>query len=679
MKTIAPRAEGVLEIRVRDGRFPAGEPLEGIPRSIERLRSLTLLFSGAPVAGSVEHIKALDHLARERRFTFSAEFVLDRDADACAALGGAPTSLAGILRLSQAMRRAGVRVRWRIPAISALVYRLESLFSLAGDEEIDAVLVRGTDHLADLDDECRRFLSDFIAFRLLHEERPRLSPARVGYYEAMLADLRDRRVDAAEHEPIAVLEEDEDGEWLLRPGDGHPPRLVLDPDPTGATSSSRQPTTAAGDVAEVLGEGVSAIGQWLRTAVSGKARPRTGHGHGGILPRVLVIGAYGGDHIGDTAIVGGVLLRMHRRYQTGRAIVMSQRPDHTRRLVAMLDIPVSVSVHEYRQSTAASLLAQVDAVVFAGGPLMDLPKQLVKHLYTVALARRAGKPFIIEGIGAGPFIRRASAWTARLLVLMAEKITVRTAEDARKPLVNGLQLKIGRDPAFDYLETRGAALTRVPDKDRRWLEHLFEETAGRITIGVNLRPLRPDYTVGTPAAERIRHTRAVETRFEERLAEAMRRFHHASAHPPCFLFFPMNSIQFGSSDLRSAYRVKRLVGSAVDLRIWEGDPSIDGIVALLRRVDVAITMRFHATIYALSQQKRVIGVDYRPGRNDKVTALLDDAGQGHNCRRIDEITADWLFERLQALTQLESSRDHSRQSARISETSLPPVRPPVPT
>jgi polysaccharide pyruvyl transferase WcaK-like protein len=344
----------------------------------------------------------------------------------------------------------------------------------------------------------------------------------------------------------------------------------------------------------------------------------------------------------------------------------------------MLDIPVSVTVHEYRQSTAGALLAQVDGVVFAGGPLMDLPKQLVKHLYTVSRAHRDGKPFIVEGIGAGPFIRRLSAWTARLLVRMADRITVRTAADSRSPLVRGLRPEVGRDPAFDYLETRGPSLTRMPDVDRQWLERLLRDTEGRVTIGVNLRPLRPDYSDAAPAAKRVEYTRFVEARFEERVAEAMRRFHKASTNTPCFIFFPMNAVQFGSSDLRSAYRIKRLVRGDVDFRIWEGDPSIDGIIALLRRVDVAITMRFHATIYALSQQRRIIGIDYRPGTRDKVAALLSDVGRGENCGRIDEITTDWIVERLTALTGTAAAAVGARRPAGIAESTLLQVRRLVP-
>ena len=408
----------------------------------------------------------------------------------------------------------------------------------------------------------------------------------------------------------------------------------------------------AAEVGAVLFEGGRAFLQWLGAKATDPLRRLHGTAATGQFPAVLIIGAYGGEHIGDTAILGGVLSRIHRRYGTTRAILMSQRPGHTRHLVPMLDTPVDVTVEAYEQSRSRELLPQVDAVVFAGGPLMDLPKQLVKHLYTVSLARRNNKPFIVEGIGAGPFIRQSSAWTGRRLVRMAERISVRTSADQQTRLMRGLKPEVGRDPAFDYLETRAAELTRLPELDQRWIEHLLKDTERRVTVGLNIRPIRDFFTVGISARKRVEHTRFIEALFEERLAEGMRRFHQASSEPPCFVFYPMNAIQFGMSDLRSAYRIKRLLRGDVDFRIWEADPSIDGIVSLLRRLDIVIAMRFHAAIFALAQERRVIGIDYRVGARDKVAALLSDFGQSINCSRIDDMTADWLFHRLSALSVL---------------------------
>ena len=252
----------------------------------------------------------------------------------------------------------------------------------------------------------------------------------------------------------------------------------------------------------------------------------------------MMIGAYGGDHIGDAAILGGVLFQIHARHGTSRAVLMSQRPDHTRHLVRMLDTPVEVTVEEYSQDNAARLLQYVDAVVFAGGPLMDLPNQLVKHLYTVSLARRSGKPFIIEGIGVGPFIRVPSTLVARRLVLMADNIVVRTTADQSAPIMRRLHTTAMQDPAFDYLATRGEKLTRRRENDASWIESLLANTEGRIRIGLNMRPIRHLYTTKTSTRNRAGYTRFVEARFEERLAEAMRRFHKALPCPPCFIFFP---------------------------------------------------------------------------------------------------------------------------------------------
>ena len=53
-------------------------------------------------------------------------------------------------------------------------------------------------------------------------------------------------------------------------------------------------------------------------------------------------------------------------------------------------------------------------------------------------------------------------------------------------------------------------------------------------------------------------------------------------------------------------------------------PRINGWIALMRELDVAITMRFHAAIYAQKKKLSVIGVDYRVGIKHKVAALLDD-------------------------------------------------------
>ena len=173
----------------------------------------------------------------------------------------------------------------------------------------------------------------------------------------------------------------------------------------------------------------------------------------------------------------------------------------------------------------------------------------------MSLAEKASKPIVLEGIGAGPFSRKPSEWVGRRIALSANRISIRTGADRECPILDGLSPELGHDPAFDYLATRKPKrLTRYPDVDRAWVEKLLEEREDKKIVALNLRPIRPMFTEGVSAAQRVSYTRFVENRFEERLAEAMTIFSKSRKKKVRFVFYPMNAIQFGSSDLKSAHR-----------------------------------------------------------------------------------------------------------------------------
>jgi polysaccharide pyruvyl transferase WcaK-like protein len=682
-----------LEIRFQSDPAWRGEDLEAVLGEAfrSRIRSATLALHSTPITGAaadqvrsllgrlpatsrihvrasdaafadgVSALRALKHSGGAR---VALDFVLGADANAFAAFGPKPGRLARVGDLSRAARvELGLPVRWLVPAIPALVHRLEAIFSLAQDEGVTPLLVpqwmlAGSSQVVEpaLEEEERLFLQDFITYRLL---APGVGASYPAYYRRLLSFVGDPESGRGAAEAVVVLEggvQASGVRWRMGRGSRPAFDLVLNSESAGEFDRGwlRKGLAAGGDLGEVLGDGIRAWLRWAGNAMAGRTRPAP-LTEGLELPRVLAMGAYGGDHIGDAAILGGVLLRMHRRYRTRSAVLVSQRPAHSRRLMAMLDLPVDITVEEYTLPNARRILDRVDGVVFAGGPLMDLPKQLVKHFYTAGEARRRGKPLIVEGIGAGPFIRRPSLWIGRRLVRMAREVSVRTSDDLASELLRGNDAVLGRDPAFDYLESRPRRLTRVAQADRGWVDRLTGDAEGRTLVGINLRPIRSEFAAGVAGGDRARRTRQVEGLFEERLAKGMADFHEASAAPPVFVFFPMNAIQFGSSDLRSAYRLRRLLGSGIDMRVWEGDPGIDGVFSLLRRVDLVISMRFHATIYALAAGCRVIGIDYRIGKRDKVAALLGDFGMSENCSRIDEMTSDWLFGRLSRLATIADS------------------------
>jgi molybdenum cofactor biosynthesis enzyme MoaA len=113
------------------------------------------------------------------------------------------------------------------------------------------------------------------------------------------------------------------------------------------------------------------------------ARKKMGNRYdGSILASALCIGMYGGEHVGDAAILGGVLLRAHKQLGIRQVYVASIRPDRTRRWISTLHLPLEIKVVTYQD--AKKLSNQVNCLIHAGGPIMDLPWILTRQMEIVS-------------------------------------------------------------------------------------------------------------------------------------------------------------------------------------------------------------------------------------------------------------------------------------------------------
>ena len=402
----------------------------------------------------------------------------------------------------------------------------------------------------------------------------------------------------------------------------------------------RLPISRGERVARFADEWMAAGGEALSAAL---ASARSGGARAPVPDRlnsVVIVGAYGGDHIGDAAILGGTLLGLHKRYGISRATVMSGRPNHTRKLADGLSTPVKIEVAPYNAGAVDRALEGADALVLGGGPLYGSPRILARHLAATASARRRGIPFIVERIGMAYFGNALTRWAGRRILESAARISVRTSASAQHPLMEGLTAEVGCDPAFDYLEQRGE-LDRLLPVDADAIDALLAGTEGSLKIAINMRPTLDQWR---DLSDLSRDT--VNPAFVSKLADGLIAFAQASKRPVTFVFFPMNAIQLGMSDLSAAYELQRAVKGAIDLRVWEADASLDGVVHLLRRLDAAIAMRFHASIFAVAQNLPLIGLDYFAGSGGKVSELLSDLGRPKDASTVGRFTPEWLVERL---------------------------------
>ncbi len=484
-------------------------------------------------------------------------------------------------------------ISWHFVLDETNAHRMESLYRLSLD--VGAESHFSIAHETPLDPATRNFLGNFVRYLLFKDTR-----------RSSIQRLEDE----------ALLQE-------------------IDP------QKGRTPGTRIEQVTRILYSGCRAL---VRNAYH---RPLPDGGKLSQFQSPVLIGAYGGEHVGDAAILGGVLLGLHARYGTRRVLLGSFRPAHSERLVRSLDVPVEVRVFYYEDSRAEEQLRSADGLVFAGGPLMDFPDLLVKHWNMAIESRRRGFPFIIDRIGVGPFASWPSRFVARRIARLATTISVRTSGAARQPELRGLGAQIKCDPAFPYLESRGqnqAALTKLRSRDQQEVQSLLEGAEEKFKVGINLRPIRHLWSPKGKAA-----SRHAEAQCLERVAEAIALV--AQKIPTRFIFFPMNPIPLGGSDLRSAWRLHNLVGKRADFRVWQGDPEIDGLLSLMRRLDAAVTMRFHACIFALSQGVPTLGIDYYAHAGGKVGELFSDRFLVDEVTRIDTLETDWLVQKLEGFAR----------------------------
>ncbi len=405
--------------------------------------------------------------------------------------------------------------------------------------------------------------------------------------------------------------------------------------------------------------------EWLeagREAFDALIRLRPGEVAPGVevpdrIETAVIIGVYGGDHIGDAAILGGAILDLHRRYGLQRATVMSARPEHTRRLVDGLSIPVKVAVERYRVAAVERGLKDAQALILGGGPLFASPRILARHLASAEAARRHGIPFLIERIGVLALEDKLCVWAARRVARMASRISVRSEGSARHRVMAGLKVEVSPDPAFDYLASR-TELDRLPAADVAVVDDLLAETDGAITVGINLRPTHDDW-LNLPDLDDPQ----VDPRLLAGLSQALTTFAEASERPVTYVYFPMNAIQLGMSDLTAACALRRVLPATIDLRVWQGEPSLDGVLHLLRRLDAMIAMRFHAAIFAESQGKTPIGIEFFPPPGGKVTQLFAELGRPEDASTIAAFSSEWLVDRLRARTSGAKEPRRSRQGA----------------
>ena len=342
--------------------------------------------------------------------------------------------------------------------------------------------------------------------------------------------------------------------------------------------------------------------------------------------KILIIGMYGGEHVGDAAILGGVILRFLNKTGINNYDVLSIRKDRTKCWVNNLFLNSKISVLDNDKNINPN---DYDSLVLAGGPIMNIPLVLLNHIKVIASFKRIGKPFYIEGVGYGPLNSRISKLLSNKIIKNANSLSTRTCSDFEKVKHLSNNIIKSNDPAFDYLDFH---LKQIKPSKDKFLNKLLKSNK-KICV-INLRPNDKTYTRNKPIDDK-----------ENMVIQNLVSFCNKFSDTYKFVFMPMNSDQFGFCDLEMAYKLEHNIKGLnpnIDYSIWETETTINDCLLLLNKASLTISMRFHGCIFSLSTNTPTIGIDYSSFEKGKVYSLFKSLNKENQVISINDFSLSTL-------------------------------------
>jgi len=339
------------------------------------------------------------------------------------------------------------------------------------------------------------------------------------------------------------------------------------------------------------------------------ARPPRG------APRVLAVGWFGTETVGDKAILGAILGHLRKHIPALEATVASALPSYTRLTLRDLGLDDDVEVREVDHRALAVDLARYDLVLIAGGPLMDLVEML-DLVRIFRRAREAGCATLVAGCGVGPTAWPLTRWAVRAIGRASDRIVVRDRASLGALTTLGaptVHAVAGSDPG-------ATLLAPVPHRND-------EGRPPRLGMAVRRWPRK--YARQMSRAEHARLTRGlVET--WARVADHFVQRYDGEVH-----LVPMSTFSAGDDDrwLLADVRAASLSADRVSLHHAAHSPT--AVAHLIGGCDIFLAMRYHSLVFAATLGVPVIAVDYTSG--GKVAAFARELCGAIPCLDLAEL------------------------------------------
>lgn len=306
---------------------------------------------------------------------------------------------------------------------------------------------------------------------------------------------------------------------------------------------------------------------------------------------VVVCGAYGHGNAGDEAILTELLRQLGTLDDDVEITVISRRPKATRRLHR-------VNAIARRQiCTAGRLFRRSKLFVSGGGSLIQditSSRSLYFYLLTIKLAKRNGCKVQMYGCGIGPLRRYVNRRQSAYII--DKYVDVVTMRDPRS--IKAVEAIGVRKPKT--LLSADPVVSIAPSPDSEVIKFMRENG------------LDPD---GKYICVTLRRWAGLNDRIPD-VARALRKVNSGFGLTPVFL--PMNADE---DTVPNAAVAKYYSKPSITLDVIER-PEL--AIGFMSRMQVVVSMRLHALLYASSCGTPIVGMSYDP----KVSSFIDYLGRG---------------------------------------------------
>lgn len=307
--------------------------------------------------------------------------------------------------------------------------------------------------------------------------------------------------------------------------------------------------------------------------------------------RIGITGSYGGNNMGDEAILQSIIIQINDSIDA-EIVVFSRDPDDTmHRHNVMLALPV----RRMSRKESAGEIEKLDVLIVGGGGIL-YDHDVKVYLREAQLAHERNIPVMVYAVGAGPLSDPQSQALVRDVLGSAAVITVRD-----KPSMQILEeIGVGKD----IIVTADPAFLMRPEEVQ--IDYLHQEgiRKERKLIGMSVREpgkAAPDIKEG--------HYHDVLANAADYIIDRY------NAH---IIFIPME--RKTAFDLHQSHAVIARMLFPQYASILEGEYTPGQIMSIMKTFDFVVGMRLHFLIFAALQQVPFVPLPY----SSKVLGFLQE-------------------------------------------------------